>query len=368
MKHLFINQPLISLIEINITNTLLAEWSIWSRCFGKVVIISGTSSAGKTTLSEYFKKFGFNLLSQDNIFIDLIIDNVNKEIGYIHSAKSFLTRNDMLKVLRGHKVKEGTYNQHQEELIHYLQVSIYLKKETAFFPSKLELYDKMYDCARKFIFSGQDVIIDAVISQPSFDVLSYSFGYYPIIFGILYAPLEENLIKCFHRNCVSLNTDEVNYRYPSQVIQQYVKLYNFLPKNKISKIDQILEEINKPLVSKALKSANCFEEKLLSRLDNLKVFKYEPVDHMFNLLIKAQEIMKLNTKNIMCVVPAMKCNFVIQNIHFRINEELIKRICDMIRSKDFSLSEECSIFVGETMEQISVLGEKSPIELNDYEI
>ena len=32
---------------------LYMEWKIWSRCFGKVVVINGVSSSGKSTLSHY---------------------------------------------------------------------------------------------------------------------------------------------------------------------------------------------------------------------------------------------------------------------------------------------------------------------------
>ena len=61
----------------------------------------------------------------------------------------------------------------------------------------------MYNVAQKFIFSGQNVLLDVMAYGEEINMLHYSFRYYPIKIGLLYSPLEENLIKCFQRNYLS---------------------------------------------------------------------------------------------------------------------------------------------------------------------
>lgn len=342
-----------------IINMLLAEWAIWSKCFGKVIVITGVSSAGKSTLSEYFKKFGFHVLNQDYIFVDLIIENINKENSYIFLAKSFLTENDMLKVLCGFKVSEKTYTQKQQSLIKHLQEFIELKGEHSYFPSLVELYDRMYNIAQKFIFSGQDIVVDVVAAQGPLEMLSSSFRHYPMVIGLLYAPLEDNLSNCFQRNNIALERDEINYRYPSQVINQYIKFYNFLPKDKISKANQVVGKIDKILSINVLKAALCFEDLLISKLEKLKVYEYKPVNNMLNLLTKLKALMFLGTRDETFVVSAIKYDFIVKSIDLSLNKICIEKICDMVRTIDYHEDSRSLVFIRE--EALQVIGETQDI-------
>ena len=71
---------------------LYMEWKIWSRCFGKVVVINGVSSSGKSTLSHYLSNFGFNIISLDSVRDKLLLDYADKHFKIpITQIKKFLS-------------------------------------------------------------------------------------------------------------------------------------------------------------------------------------------------------------------------------------------------------------------------------------
>jgi hypothetical protein len=240
---------------------LYREWVIWSKCFGKVLVINGTSSSGKTTLCKYLSKFGFNKINSDEILDEVMLDFFSRFTKNVLLVKSFLVNDDITRVLNGYKVKEVNYSKSQLMLIKILQDEInHILKHH--FPHKMEIYDKIYEKAAKYVFSGQDVVIDIVAKGDSIDMLSYCFRYYPIKTVLLYCSLQENLIKCIKRNYTSLSTDGIDYRYPAVIIDQYDSFYTFILKNNISKKDKVIGIVNKDQVRAILEIAKSFDYNL----------------------------------------------------------------------------------------------------------
>lgn len=203
---------------------LKKEWSIWSKCLGKLIIINGVSSTGKTTLSKYLEKFGFIRITfdeiQNNVSIEKQINN-----DYIQSLISelttFMTKSDFSKVFLLQEINNlSFYNSYQIYKISQAQ-SVYLQilKNT---------YDMMYKIAKKFIYSGTNIIIDSVItSNKEIDLLYYCFNNYRMFFILLYLSLEDNLNYCRERNNFALEKNLDDFRKEEQVLEQYPIFYYF---------------------------------------------------------------------------------------------------------------------------------------------
>ena len=112
--------------------------------------------------------------------------------------------------------------------------------------SQIEIMDQIFDTAKQFIFSGQNVVIDTFMSDnATIDLFSYCFRYYPISTILLYDSLEKNLQRCFFRNHLSFENDLFDYRNPGMIVDQYCSLYKFVSRDNVTLIDKVLGKVNK---------------------------------------------------------------------------------------------------------------------------
>ncbi len=323
--------------KYSLRSNLFMEWAIWSKCFGKVLVINGASSSGKTTLCKYLSKFGFNTVSIDEVTDEVLFDFFGKFTKNILLVRSFLTDNDMTKILHGYKVGNADYSESQLMILKVLQDEINHILERHF-PSQLEIYNKIYDKSKKYIFSGQNVVIDIVAKGDSIDMLSYCFGYYPMKIGLLYSSLEENLMKCFKRNYISSKTDTSDCRYPAVIVDQYTSFYTFVVKNSVSKKDKVIEIIDKNKARAILEVAKCFDynlflylkEKLYSEMDyyHSKMSHSDVITWMHGKVNKIESDMMLDAAQEVCVLPKVRCDFVLKS-------SFLKCISDFIGGDDY---------------------------------
>jgi len=297
---------------------LVKEWKIWSKCFGKVFVINGTSSSGKTTLSKYLHKFGINLINQDDVTNDIRFDYLSKFTENMSLAKSFLTSSDIIYIMYGFKIKDMNYTIAEIRVIKALHNEIYAVTKDYNFPTKVELYDQIYNISKKFIFSGQDVVIDIVAKGHDIDILSYVFNYFPMKIGLLYAPLEVNLRQCFQRNDISFEIDQLDYRYPAVIMEQYRKFYKFVPENSISKNEKILGKINKDIIKNILEISVYYEKSLFDSLQHLRIYddkvSYGTIIELLNReIITLKNTMRLDNSEEVFIVPIAKYDFIIKS-------------------------------------------------------
>lgn len=250
---------------------LYAEWALWSRCLGKVVVINGTSSSGKSTLAKYTIKLGFNIINVDKICDQILFDYFNATIlSLMSKIQDFLTSDDLRKIYFKHKINKDKYNVVEQKCIIDLEHQIKENNMEEILEKSLSdknIYNRVYDEAKKFIFSGQNVVIDTVLtSNQEIDLLFWSFHYYKVSMLLLYSPLEMNLEKCFLRNQISLKQDLCDYRSPSQVIEQYLLFYTFEcnPQDK----QKILEKVNKLQVIGTLTDVEQESRELFHQIHN----------------------------------------------------------------------------------------------------
>jgi hypothetical protein len=104
-------------------NDSIKEWSLWSKCFGKVILINGVSCSGKTTLVNYLEQVGFDKIVVDEIYHAHYRSYLNTIVPeLISEVKSFLSINDFWKILFQFKVDVSKYSASEQESIDALKV------------------------------------------------------------------------------------------------------------------------------------------------------------------------------------------------------------------------------------------------------
>lgn len=316
-------------------HNLYSEWKIWSQCFGKVVIINGTSSSGKTTLSTYINKFGFYVIKSDDTYDELLFNYLSNSISDMPLLKIFLNSIDLISIMHGYKIQEQKYSKPQIKIIKIIQDNINLLILNSRYPviTKKELYDSMYEKSKQYIFSGQNVLLDLVArDEDTINMLRYSFNYYPLKICLLYSNLAENLKKCFLRNYISLKNDEANFRTCSMVMNQYKDFYKFKLKQDINSTDTVLEKINKKEILNILDIAIFHEHNLIwdlqSKLINPVLKETQGKDLVKDMVEMLRDKMMLKVCEEVFVISTIKYDFLLKSSDLeKINDSLaIKEI------------------------------------------
>ena len=316
--HHFINFP--QSLDISYKEMLLQEWSLWSKCFGKVVVINGVSSSGKTTLANYFQYSGFHRISIDDIYDQLYKNYLSSTIpDLIFKLGSFLSQSDFWKMLLQYQINLAQYSDYEQEDIIELQTYLTNNSEqiSATCPSDMEIYDIIYEKSKKFIFSGQNVVIDLVmVNDTQVDLFSFCFNNYPVSTILLYLPLEENLKQCFLRNHNSSNKDLVDCRFPNQVLDLYLLFYKFITKEKVPARAVQLDRVNKDAI------INILDHEIYDNLDLLSEIydyaKYSKERQRCEYLVeKFRDIIEIEKDRDLFVVPLVKSDFIINSLKLR---------------------------------------------------
>ncbi len=321
------NTPLLIYPCYTMNTHFVQEWNIWCKCFGKVLIINGNSCSGKTTLSKYLGKFGFHTISLDDLLTDIYSDYIRTNFfDRITTIESFVKEDDFTKILFGFKFYLDKYTEEQISIIDRFQQDIYIMYEEGLIelnpPTLIEKLNSLYDKAKIYIFSGQNVVIDIAEPKANIDLLAYAFRYYPITVALLYNPLKENLKKCFHKNEVSLKTGQVHFRFPKDIIIGYQEFYKFVPKSDICQYDYIIEKTNKAQLIKVLGHVTSHQLYLNKALKSLLTIPHEyeenytkkraiETDKLNSLVSTVTEFIKLENSQDIFMIPLVEFNYII---------------------------------------------------------
>lgn len=290
-KTLFSDVPHFDLIS-----NLKKEWSIWSKCLGKIIVINGVSSSGKTTIVKLLSKFGFTAITCDDTIENILLESLNSRNHILFlDSKKMLPHNNILEIMfntmLGKSNDEGNYDVNQLSIVKDLEKSFIeiIKKLQAIDITRLQ-YDKIYDNATKYILSGQNVVIDIVMeSNSEIDDFVRCFNNTPMFLGLLYKPLIDNLQNCLSRNMLSDSShNPKDFRDPSIIVTQYFNFYNFKSFDNVESQDQdvIVEKVQKGTI-KSSELSNSVSEEL-------------------------NKFMKLSAKSDVVVMPNVRCDFIIK--------------------------------------------------------
>lgn len=322
----------INLAELT-TRDLYKEWAIWSKCLGKVIVINGVSSVGKTTLLNYLGKLGFNKISIDDVYDQMLFNYLANVIPDELSKVQELSikRDDIKKIIQGCKINKNKYEHIQLQAIKYFENSL---THISNYPLKvIEINDKIYNMAKPFIFSGYNVVIETVMcNDEQIDCFSYCFSYYPYKMILLYSSLSDNLKKCFLRNELSFQNDLFDYRGPETIIEQYYTIYRCVTSNGFE-----IERINKTATKDALAQVISHVNKYFNHFYDESMFD-SYIQKVSQTCILIEKTMELSRDNDVFIAPAIKFDHVIFSTYTDIIESVIDNVdlVDLIGQLDVS--------------------------------
>ena len=211
--------------EVASIEHIFLEWELWSQCYGKVLVINGVSSSGKTTLSKELTKFGFHHISLDDSITHVLYSEAQIIVPYIKNVR-LLTKVDVLDIIFGSPQLGKKYTEKQFQEVHSIEYEISLIDKCSERIEEKAWYEKyiihMFEEAKKYVFRGENVIIDTVMTyQVDISKFLHFFNYAHRNI-LLYTPLEQNIANCFSRPLE-------DYRYPRQIIKQFMAIYQSNP-------------------------------------------------------------------------------------------------------------------------------------------
>jgi len=247
-------------------STLIWEWSLWSRFLGKILLVSGPTSSGKTTLVfkiaeklTAFKTFNRKILhgkidpEVNKVFFETLFEKITLITG-----KKVTNINQLYEI---NPEDVSILNRDQLKALKDQAITISEGPEFKDFVLKLIFYS-YYDEIKKYIFSGENIIIDEVLvdSDRSYSLFVFCFNYYPHIRRVLlFDTVEGTLEKCNIRNIKALElleqsqsiedfkqklkklelesgSSEACYRFPKLVFESYKEYYAFTDNTSNDKI------------------------------------------------------------------------------------------------------------------------------------
>ena len=206
--------------------TLLIEQNMWSRLYGKVLVIFGVSSAGKTTLSKKFLHFGFNYINMDILVNDLFFNKIKTLLSPDITDKS-LSMDDINAFLYDINLNKEYTNEQLKQLSIVKENRELITKEILEkgILSPKSIMQMAAEEVKKYIARGENVIIDIILTKETRIAMFNTFFNFHKILILLYTPLEENLNRCFARNKLSKIEGGLDFRPPSLILDQFMKTY-----------------------------------------------------------------------------------------------------------------------------------------------
>jgi GTPase SAR1 family protein len=311
------------LVNPSPADTFLKEWQIWSKCLGKILVINGVSSSGKTTLANHLKRFGFNKVSIDEAYDDIFINLLKKPFPHLFSPiLSFIDFNDLKKILLQYNLNKEKYSILESKIVNQIGEYINQNREIILESFTQEnIYRIIYEKTRKFILFGENVSIDIILSDnEQLSSFSSSFNYSLLSFSLLYTSLENNLSNCLQRNRTSVKNDLCDLRDMNTVILQYFKFYQILPYTD-SFSYKFLDKVDKGKILQTLRSAQEQNKKLLCELSKPNTSSDYYLAQEFSIKKLIGEIASFQSEKIV-ILPTVRYDYLIKNTIERMSSEV----------------------------------------------
>lgn len=238
---------------------LRREWNIWTNFFGKILIIHGPSSSGKSTLLfAILKRFpncvtinrkkiqSASKIIVTKFFFTALLKEASLIIGREISSLSMLYTLGSQEIPK-HRIAE--FNSIKRQIKQILATEQFKKYSLQI------LFSSYYEESKQVIFSGYNLLIDETLldDELSYEIFCSCYNFYPKIKSlILFNTLDDLLEKYITRNnkfisfsqqhtnntdlLVALSSIEVTtgassltYRAPVEILGNYRKFYDFTP-------------------------------------------------------------------------------------------------------------------------------------------
>jgi hypothetical protein len=351
-------------LENHSTFLMIKEWFLCSVFFGKVLIVSGPQSSGKSTLAfkmlEHFPNF--STINRNKIIQDV----TNQVFGDCFAEASNITNQQINSFLHLNSIISESLPLEKKDQFLYLKhkiEAVISQKKQKFL---MDIFSKYYIEIKKFILSGINVIIDEglIHLDEEYSIFKYCCGNYKNIkIMLLFNTMEENLTKCIVRNNKFLDLLSTNeslydsirkideqeissgnsmssYRSPLKIIKNYKEFYCF--DTYVNTEKSILSEISRNSTNDLFLKVCNEELKLLSALNQGNKLKLEvpfDMEQELNSIFKNSNVAYITSKiKFDFIIPASKIPTLdlLENVSFLNN--LLKDIIPWLSSYDDTIN------------------------------
>ena len=253
---------------------LLSEWHYAFKNFGKIIILNGPTSSGKTTAIKSLPAKKFHTVSIDDVwnkvFIKRILSSDTKDAYDFQTSLSVLIRETSAENVAS-LLHTGSLIRKEKHKLSILRHAANVKANLAEMcelygtPSLFELYEAITNESMSFICNGRSVVVEGVFkSEGQLEYFRHCTNHLPQISVLLYSDTDSNLSKCINRNALFYTQSSYEFRFYSQTLLQRLDFFKHsLQDSPKKKPSRILETISikkmKAIIHKAEQ-----EEKVLN--------------------------------------------------------------------------------------------------------
>lgn len=131
--------------------------------FGKILLLNGPSSSGKTNISRKLTNYGYSIISSDSIKNEILYKYANVNFkNEISLLKKDLGYDKILKILYGFQLKQGNFSEKEIRFIQDFQ-KVFVSSSSSLIYDEIEIYKRMYNISKEIINSGRSIVLDSSI-------------------------------------------------------------------------------------------------------------------------------------------------------------------------------------------------------------
>lgn len=201
-----------------------------SPLHGRLVILYGTSTSGKTSIGRELEKMGWVHMELDSFCSKKLFNTVRRILPHDYEiCEKYLTKIGMLHVFLGNRQRPIYRNSSDVEGVSLCSVSIanILSKLGDVYKevSVTDILQEITEESLRAVSERRSVVLDAFLMQEHIDTIKFFLRGYPVTFVLNYCPFRVLCTRVLQRNIFAHATNPDEFRSPAMVFEQFASFY-----------------------------------------------------------------------------------------------------------------------------------------------
>jgi hypothetical protein len=197
---------------------------------GRLVILYGTSTSGKTSIGRELERMGWVHMELDNFCSKKLFSTVKAILPHDYeTCEKYLTKIGMLHVFLGNRQQPIYRNPFDVEGVSLCSVSIanILSKLGDVYKevSVTDILQEITEESLRAVFERRSVVLDAFLMQEHIDIIKFFLRDYPATFILNYCPFRVLCARVLQRNVFAYAANPDEFRSPTMVFEQFASFY-----------------------------------------------------------------------------------------------------------------------------------------------
>lgn len=253
---------------------------------GLVVLINGTSSSGKSTLSKHLLTKGFFSYSFDQTYMKLWLEEIEAHsktsiLPFVNSHPSLVT--NLWKEYFGFKGYHY-YDYKPKEKVQAARNALSLVATNSPKLHDQFVYDKIYESGVHILQTGGCITVDGVFNNEGLLYFNNSFskGIQQTVHVLRYESILENIKRVINRNTKAIKEESIDFRNPALVLDNFRDLYKIKSVQEISKDILVIDELNIRDIENSIQIIKEHTDILAEQLFDSKLKQKAFVDNVYS--------------------------------------------------------------------------------------